>query len=391
MSGRTRAQVGLRDASEEQLGSIEFMLRAVQRNGFALEFASEAVRDNEDVVQRAVSHFGPALAYASERLRGDLNVVMCAVGTWGYALEYAADALRDHTGVVMLAISASGEALQYASERLRGETDVVMHAVSKRGSALQYAAEALRGMPVIVLRAVAQQSDAFMYASLSLRADREFVQRVISQPHCGYALEHASTELRDDEAMMRLAVEHECTGMWLSVNRRVTLSYASPKWCSDKKFVKACIARHCVNWRFMAADLKRDRDLLLAAFRSAHLNRQMRFTLFNRQMQRHVVDQMDPSFHADKQVMLAAVDCKAAWYLLAAPQLQRDPDMLRATLATGCRSGDDDDASITSSELQKVLAAVPEGFRNGKDYRACTWRARELADREFYVENDTFL
>ena len=54
------------------------MLATVTDDGLSLQYASERLRDNEEVVLAAVNDVGSALQYASERLRDSEKVVLAA-------------------------------------------------------------------------------------------------------------------------------------------------------------------------------------------------------------------------------------------------------------------------------------------------------------------------
>ena len=69
------------------------MLAAVKQDGYALQFASEALRADRGVVLAAVRQDGFAL-HASKVLRGDPEVVLAAVKENGRALRHASEALR---------------------------------------------------------------------------------------------------------------------------------------------------------------------------------------------------------------------------------------------------------------------------------------------------------
>lgn len=70
------------------------VLAAVQRNGFNLQHASEALRGTKDVVLAAVADEGCALRFASEQLRNDRSVVMRAIESDPYAYYHASATLR---------------------------------------------------------------------------------------------------------------------------------------------------------------------------------------------------------------------------------------------------------------------------------------------------------
>ena len=51
------------------------VLQAVNKDGYALEYASEQLQNDKDVVLAAVNQNGFALQYASEELQNDLEVL----------------------------------------------------------------------------------------------------------------------------------------------------------------------------------------------------------------------------------------------------------------------------------------------------------------------------
>jgi hypothetical protein len=70
------------------------VLEAVEREGAALRYASEELRNDWDVVLAAVKESGRALSYSSRELRNDREVVLAAVEQSWYASYYASDELR---------------------------------------------------------------------------------------------------------------------------------------------------------------------------------------------------------------------------------------------------------------------------------------------------------
>ena len=49
-------------------------LIAVEKNGLALEFVSDRLRDDPEIVKIAVKKYGLTLQYASDRLRDDIEL-----------------------------------------------------------------------------------------------------------------------------------------------------------------------------------------------------------------------------------------------------------------------------------------------------------------------------
>ena len=103
----------------------EEVLKLVQQDGTALEYASEEVRNNKEVVLNAVQQDGWALEYASEKLRNDKDIVLNAVQRSGLALEFASKELQDNKKIVLVALQNTQFAFRYISPRLRQDYDVL--------------------------------------------------------------------------------------------------------------------------------------------------------------------------------------------------------------------------------------------------------------------------
>jgi general stress protein YciG len=162
----------------------ENVLKAVRRDGCALELASDTFKADRELVLEAVRNNGWALEYADDSLKADREVVLEAVKGKAYALQHASDTLKADREVVLEAIRdydhgfGDGEgALQYADESLGADREVVLEAVMKGGYNLEYASD-------------------------SLKADREFVLEAIRN---GGELQYASEELQNDPEIKKAA------------------------------------------------------------------------------------------------------------------------------------------------------------------------------------------
>jgi len=79
-------------------------LAAVKKDGCALEYASDELRNNPEFMLDAVKQNGWALQYASYALKGNPEIVMAAVKDRSRALRYASAALKDNQEIVMAAV-----------------------------------------------------------------------------------------------------------------------------------------------------------------------------------------------------------------------------------------------------------------------------------------------
>ena len=146
----------------------ENVLKAVRRDGCALELASDTFKADRELVLEAVRNNGWALEYADDSLKADREVVLEAVKGKAYALQHASDTLKADREVVLEAIRdyddgfGDGEgALQYADESLGADREVVLEAVKQNGYALEYASEELQNDPELKKLASDNSSDFF--------------------------------------------------------------------------------------------------------------------------------------------------------------------------------------------------------------------------------------
>jgi len=76
---KEKTYYNFKEAPKECLESKEFMLQAVTKNGSALQYASDKLKDDREVVLAAVTNDGSALEYASDELNGDPEIVLTAL------------------------------------------------------------------------------------------------------------------------------------------------------------------------------------------------------------------------------------------------------------------------------------------------------------------------
>ena len=115
---------------DPQLGrDREFILDAVQRNFWGLNFASPELRGDPEIVMAAVLRDGTALRYADRELRRDREFVMSAVRKDCFALAFADSELQGDRGFVLAAVWRSGRgALRWAAPELTRDLRMVLAA-----------------------------------------------------------------------------------------------------------------------------------------------------------------------------------------------------------------------------------------------------------------------
>ena len=139
-----------------------------------LQYASDELKDNENIVRGAVLRWWGAIQYASNRLRNKKEIALIAVN--GYSCYKLNDALsmisldlKNDFDVVLMAVKRDGLALRHASEEMRDHAIIIMEAIKKNPMALQYASEKMRDNLEIVTEVEKSSRYALNFASQRLR------------------------------------------------------------------------------------------------------------------------------------------------------------------------------------------------------------------------------
>ncbi|NOS67320.1 MAG: DUF4116 domain-containing protein, partial [Candidatus Peribacteraceae bacterium] len=271
--------IGLRSLSDRLRADKDIVLFAVGRAGHALEFASDALKDDIDVVRAALRTARP-FAFVSPRLKRDPSIIILLAGVVDRASEIPVEfrndrqivlillrrlkvqlneipeAFRNDKAVVLIAVQASGDALQFASLPLKADRDVVLAAVRSFGPSLQYASEALRDDADIVRFAIATSAAAFEFASLRLRGDAVIARQAIESLPGN--LRFASGEIPDDRTIVESALRRDAQ----------MLQYASTRLRNDSALVIGAVERDGLLLQFASDTLRDDFIAVSAAIRS---------------------------------------------------------------------------------------------------------------------------
>ena len=151
----------------------EIALIAVKKDGQALSYLSEQLREDKEV-QNAALKSGYPLDIASDEIRNNKEVVLKSLEKCGADLEYVSDRLKDDKEVVLIAVKndyENGETIQYASDRLKDDKDIILEAVRVTPYALKYASDRLKNDKEVVLEALKKSTYPRYFIGESLKND----------------------------------------------------------------------------------------------------------------------------------------------------------------------------------------------------------------------------
>jgi len=136
--------------------------------------------DDKEFVLAAVSKNGYILEYVSDEFRNDKDVVMAAISENVYAVSSASDSLRDDKEVVMTAVSKNGLSLEHASERLKNDKEVVMTAISTAPISIQFASDELKHDKEVILTAAVLNENSLYFVPYEMKHDTEIIEELES-------------------------------------------------------------------------------------------------------------------------------------------------------------------------------------------------------------------
>ncbi|KAG2373949.1 hypothetical protein C9374_011614 [Naegleria lovaniensis] len=267
-------------ASSQLLSNWEFIASVLEQDGMALEFVRnvESMFHHHDpiLVLKAVQENGNALQFASEHLRSDRAMVLAAVQEDGHALEFCNhDELKRDPQVILAAFQTSGNSIfkytgwdeweiqQFLSQQVSSQScnepspmlflnpSIYNH---PQNNTLESKEEDAKNNKDIVLRAMRRDFTALRYASHSIRSDRSFISELVQQN--GYLLEFASEELRNDPHVVQLAMQQN----------PFALKHASLELRSNKEFLSLVLPNYSKKpnlLQYVNEDLKRDSSFVM--------------------------------------------------------------------------------------------------------------------------------
>lgn len=114
---KSNPDVALRNATESYQDDFEIVMAAISQQGDTLEYASSRLQDDFELLAAAIDTDNYAhipLKYASARLQDNKLAVTLAVEKNGHALEFASERLKNDKDLLSRAMVTSVHAYQYA-------------------------------------------------------------------------------------------------------------------------------------------------------------------------------------------------------------------------------------------------------------------------------------
>jgi len=229
---------------------------------------------------------------------------------------------------VLPMVKMQGCALQNASPSLQADREVVLAAVMNRGTALEFADHKFKSDKEVVLAAVANNSDACRFVETfgEMWNDGDFVLSMVKKRGDVFPYVNKTAEMWNEKDFVLSMVKIESDAFYY-VNKTADV------W-NDKDFVLSMVQMRGDSLKFATNNLKKDTDILLAAFK------QMGVTVHEHMTEKELVmaavsangislQCASDELREDKEVVLAAVTQRPAALKFALGGLSQDSDSLR--------------------------------------------------------------
>lgn len=169
------------------------------KHGKHMQHVEDASKADPEVCLFAVEHTNPSeLQYASDSVKEDRHVMIQALRLSSTCMYYVSEKLWDDREFMKGAMAVDGLLIgaSMVPQKWRADVEIVMYACESHGYALKHASKEIKNNRSVVLAAVNQRGTALMYASKELREDYYVVMDAVRNNRM--AIVHALGDLRED-------------------------------------------------------------------------------------------------------------------------------------------------------------------------------------------------
>lgn len=160
------------------------LARKAIKSGASLLSVSERLRNDDDFVCWTIEHSRPAaFRNAGVTAQDSRKVVLSAVSRQGSALVWASERLKDDLELVSVAVEEDPRSLQYASERIRNDKEFVLRICAIDIDVYIYAGDSLFADREFAMFVVPKVLNSLEYFSIEIQDDPEISAIYINNLH----------------------------------------------------------------------------------------------------------------------------------------------------------------------------------------------------------------
>lgn len=281
-------------ASEWQKMDKELVITAMDIDTFAFSMASDELKDNENFILEYMK-FATLdyswLLFISDRLKNDKAFSLEIIKYHSNVLKLLSDEMRDDETVVLAAVSKHPSSLEYASSRLKKSRSFIFKLVKENerysNGPLSYASRELRGDKEFVLECLhSNKDDTFILHKITdaLKDDEDFIKQAIEIS--GYLLSYASKRLQRKKELIFEAIKQtrdlyvvdyrkdlsdDKETVVFALKHGAALAQASDRLRDDDDVVKIALEANGRNFLYVSSRFQADESLKLLAQRKVRV------------------------------------------------------------------------------------------------------------------------
>jgi len=261
-------------SKEEQ--TFEIVLKAVQKNGNELQYASDEFKKNKKVVIEAIKNKGRAIKFADSNLKKDPDVALAALNKNVGLLKYIDDELfkyrtffesaldvylRLEKSCLNINLKPNINDKNVLCEKLKAyvncfsdDKTILLKMIKIDISVLNIASNDLKSDKEFILNAVRIDACALKYANIELKNDKEFILNAI-EINCG-AFRYAGNEIINDREVAIKAINIDVENI-LVAGDEIKNDCEIAKYAVEKGFTYICD---------LGPDIRYNQDIAWLAF-----------------------------------------------------------------------------------------------------------------------------
>ena len=343
-------------------------LAAVRQDGANLQYTN--FQDDREVVRSAIASDRRSFRFASEDIRDDIDFVRTAIhDRIPPPLTHAGPSVLDDEEIALSV--AWGPCFAFISADLRGDLTFMLKAVERSCDSFVYATTELRDNRKLAELACSHQGSAIKYCSARLRGDRELVVVALKSKVPSSVLSLVDEEMRSDEELCLLQLSRQPHYM------RDTVSHLR----NNKNFVIRAVLETPSVVPHLTPRWHADYDVMYAAVSGGGLylehcadnkltgNKALILKALAYPNAGIALKYANKTLRGDKDVALAAIrGCVQAWQLIS-DDLKKDPEV---SLAVVNKNGDmlyylQNSCKEDHSIVEAAVRQNPRAYRSASD------------------------
>jgi len=280
--------------------------------GFSTLYADGLLYKNRDTVLNLLLNNSILLKDVDDIYKKDRALVLKTVDAYNY--DDIDESLKSDKEILRKAIE-KGYDLRKADENMSLDRDLVLSSVKNNNNNFEYAKDIFKKDKDFVFEVLGACYHNLMYADESLRKDREFILKIIKL--YPYAFEYADESIKDKELALIAEKQADYLNMASLKKNGQGLDLVDENITDNREFVTEVIKKNPMAYRSVSPRLKKDKELLLLAFKSIN-----DYGIYNMLMY------ADDTLKSDKELVLKILKLNSDQYKFIAPELKKDNDFI---------------------------------------------------------------